>query len=260
MAAGTAGTVDVALLWVMGLSLAAGVLMPVVFGYVSDQRSIRLEKDRIKAHLLAVRLYPGQLSVVLRSYAQTMWGTLRYLRLILKPMVYLALPLTLLIAREDLHLGLRPFAPSEPFLFTVHTATTQQVNELRLIAPPEVAITAPAVHSPGDREVTWRLNATREGNYALTAELKGKRYEKAVVISEKMRRVSPQRLRGNWWARLFLSGESALPKESGIESMELRYPEREIPFLWWHWNWIWLFVALSLLIGLVAKTVFGIEV
>ncbi len=252
--------VNVPLVWVAALSLAAGVLMPVVFRYASDQRRIRVEKDRMKACVLAVRLYPGQLSVVFHSYARLVWGTLRYLRLAMKPVAYMAVPLALLIAQADHYLGARPFIPEEPFLFTIHTATVEEANAVTLLAPPGVSITAPAVHISANREVVWRLTAPRAGKYPLTVQLNGQRFEKSVVVSTEMRCASRVRLRGQPWARIFLSRDPALPAGSGIVSMQLNYPEREIPFAWWHWNWIWLFAVLSLLIGFIAKTAMGIEV
>jgi hypothetical protein len=252
--------VNVPLMWVAVLSLAAGVLMPLVFRYASDQRRIRVEKDRMKAYVLAVRLYPGQLSVVLHSYARLMRGTFRYLRLAMKPLAYIAAPLTLLITQADHYLGVRPFVPGEPFLFTLHVATVEETNEVTLIAPSGVSITAPAVHIPAEREVVWRLTAPRAGKYPLTVQLNGQRFEKSAVVSTAIRSASRVRLRGRPWARIFLSRDPALPSGSGIVSMELNYPEREIPFAWWHWNWIWLFAVLSLLIGFIAKSAMGIEI
>lgn len=251
---------DVPLMWVAGLSLAAGVLMPLAFRYASDQRGIQVAKDKIKAHLLAVRLYPGQLSVVLHSYAWIVLGTLRYLRLAMKPVAYIGLPAALLIAQADLYLGVRAFMPGEDFLFTIHTATTEQANRVAFLVPSEISITAPPVHVAADRAVVWRLNAAREGHYTLTAQLDGQRFEKSVVVSRGMRRLSPIRLRGRPWMRIFMSGERALPGNSRIVSMELNYPERSIAFAWRQWNWIWLFVVLSLLIGFIVKSVLGIEI
>ena len=52
----------------MLLSLITGLLMVLIFRYTSDQNAIRQAKDRLKAHLLAVRLFQDQLPVVLSSY------------------------------------------------------------------------------------------------------------------------------------------------------------------------------------------------
>jgi hypothetical protein len=64
--------IDLPAALVVLLSLIIGLLMVVVFRYTSDQKAIRLAKDQLKAHLLAVRLFQDQLPVVLSSYGN--WG------------------------------------------------------------------------------------------------------------------------------------------------------------------------------------------
>jgi len=41
---------------VVGISLVIGLVMVVVFRYTSDQKAIHVAKDRLKAHLLALRI------------------------------------------------------------------------------------------------------------------------------------------------------------------------------------------------------------
>src|ERR1700694_171392 len=115
MAGFSRGWIHLPLACVAGLSLAAGLVMPLVFRYTSNQGMIHIEKDRIKAHILAVLLYRDQLSVVLHSYERVLWGTTRYLRLAFKPVLYVVLPLTLLIAQADHYLGACALPPGQPF-------------------------------------------------------------------------------------------------------------------------------------------------
>ena len=71
--------------FVVLLSFVIGLLMVVVFRYTSDQKAIRIAKDHLKAHLLAVRLFQNQLPVVLSSYGRILLSTGRYLRLSFVP-------------------------------------------------------------------------------------------------------------------------------------------------------------------------------
>src|SRR3989475_9018596 len=100
--------VDLPAAVVVLLSLVISLLMVVVFRYTSDQKAIRVAKDHLKAHLLAVRLFQDQLPVVLSSYGRILISTGRYLRLAFKPLLFVILPLTLLIARLHLYLGWAP--------------------------------------------------------------------------------------------------------------------------------------------------------
>ena len=69
------------LLLVLAISIVIGPLMVIVFRYTSDQKAIGRAKDRLKAHLLAVRLFQDQLPVVMRAYSRILRGAGSYLRL-----------------------------------------------------------------------------------------------------------------------------------------------------------------------------------
>src|SRR5262249_61899502 len=103
------------LIIVLVVSVVVGLLMVLLFGYTSDQKAIHVAKDQLKAHLLAVRLYQDQLPVVMGSYGRIIRGTGRYIRLAFKPLLYVAIPITLLIVQLDRYLGLEPFQPSQSF-------------------------------------------------------------------------------------------------------------------------------------------------
>src|SRR6476661_9582142 len=87
------------LVWVLGISLVIGFLMVIVFRYTSDQKAIGRAKDRLKAHLLAVRLFQDQLPVVMRAYGHILRGTGSYLRLAFTPFLIAILPITFLIVQ-----------------------------------------------------------------------------------------------------------------------------------------------------------------
>src|SRR5438128_12151774 len=89
--------VDLPAAVVVLLSLIIGLLMVVVFCYTSDQKAIRLAKDQLKAHLLAVRLFQDQLPVVLRLYGGIVRCTGPCLRMACKPLLLVIIPMTFLI-------------------------------------------------------------------------------------------------------------------------------------------------------------------
>src|SRR5256714_7912199 len=95
---------------VIGISLVIGLLMVIVFRYTSDQKAIRVAKDHLKAHLLALRLFQDQIHVVLRSYGRIVMATGHYLRLAFKPLLFVIVPMTFLIVQLDRYLGSEPFS------------------------------------------------------------------------------------------------------------------------------------------------------
>src|SRR2546421_8968603 len=256
---GVAG-VDFPAALVVLLSLIIGLLMVVVFRYTSDQKAIRLAKDQLKAHLLAVRLFQDQLPVVLSSYGRILRCTGHYLRLAFKPLLFVILPLTFLIVQLDRYLGWAPLPSGQAFLVKVRTTRPEALNEVSLLLPPGMKTTAPAVHVPPRNEVVWRLGAEKNGDYNVITGVAGQTLSKAVVVSSGLSRVSPIRLQGHFWERIFVSGEPALPESSPIQSVAVGYPSRNIRFMGLEWNWIWLFFVLSLVAGFVFKSVLKIEI
>jgi hypothetical protein len=245
---------------VLVVSILVGYLMVILFGYTSDQKAIKDAKDKLKAHLLAVRLFQDQLGVVVRSYAGIIRGTGRYILLAFKPLLFVIIPLTLLMIQIDRYLGSKPLPVSQNFLFKVRADNADHLNNLALDLPEALQTTAPPLHSVADNEVVWRLAAGKNGTYDLAVKSGDQTYIKKIIVGSGLPRLSAIRLRGNFWERMLYSAEPALPAASPIERMEVRYPARDISFAGIGSNWIIAFFVLSLVAGFIFKSALGIEI
>jgi hypothetical protein len=239
------------------LSLIVGLGMVLLFAYTSDQEAIRIAKDQLKAHLLAVRLYRDQIPVVIGSYGKILRGTGRYLKLAFMPLLYVVIPITFLVVQLDRYLGAMPIPPQAPFLLSIQS---DALNDVRLDLPSEVTMTAPPVHIPSEDEVVWRLVAARGGNYELKINAGGKNATKSLSIGSDMPRLSTIRLRGQFWQRMWSSAEPALPNDSPIRSISINYPDRKIEVAGYGMNWIWMFFILSMIAGFIFKELLGIQI
>ena len=245
---------------VLAISLVIGLLMVIVFRYTSDQKAIGRAKDRLKAHLLAVRLFQDQLPVVMRTYGRILRGTGSYLRLAFTPFLIAILPITFVIVQLDRYFGWMPLQPAQTFLVEARVEDLNALNGAALQLPPELSSSAPAVHIPKDKEVVWRVVADRTGQFDIQIAAAGQTVSKQVVVTPGLARVSTVRLKDNFWERMFTSGEAALADNSPVQSITVNYPPREISFAWMQWNWIVLFFVVSLIAGFVFKSVLGIQV
>lgn len=245
---------------VVVLSIVIALLMVVLFGYTSNQKAIGIAKDRLKAHLLAVRLFQDQLHVVVGSYGRILRGTIRYLRLAFMPLLYVIIPLTLLIIQLDRYLGFNGIQADAPFLLTAKANSAEALDGISLELPPEITMTAPAVHVAADREVVWRLAASKPGTYDIQIATPNEKTGKTVRVSSDLMRLSPMRMRGHFWERFFYSAEPALPDNSPLESITVNYPERNIEIAGYEFNWIWLFFILSMVAGYIFKELLGIKI
>jgi hypothetical protein len=251
---------NIPLFMVLAISIVIGLLMVIVFRYTSDQKAIGRAKDRLKAHLLAVRLFQDQLPVVMRTYGRILRGTGSYLRLAFTPFLIAILPITFLIVQLDRYFGWMPLQPAQTFLVEARVEDLNALNGAALQLPPELSSSAPAVHIPKDKEVVWRVVADRTGQFDIQIAAAGQTVSKQVVVTPGLARVSTVRLKDNFWERMFTSGEAALADNSPVQSITVNYPPREISFAWMQWNWIVLFFVVSLIAGFVFKSVLGIQV
>jgi len=231
-----------------------------VFRYTSDQKAIRAAKDRLKAHLLALRLFQDQISVVLRSYGRIVLATGHYLRLAFKPLLFVIVPLTFLVVQLDRYLGYEPIKSGDAFLVKVRVAKAEALNNVTLQLPDGLEASAPAVHVPSENQVVWRAAAAKDGKYVVNVHASSQRFSKTVVVGTGLPRLSRVRLCGKFWERLFFSGEPALPQNDFVEAIEVQYPPRGIGFAGIAWDWIWLFLTLSLAAGFLFKSILGIEI
>src|SRR5450631_677121 len=248
------------LFMVLAISIVIGLLMVIVFRYTSDQKAIGRAKDRLKAHLLAVRLFQDQLPVVMRAYGKILRGTGSYFRLAFTPFLIAILPITFLIVQLDRYFGWLPLRPSQTFLVEARIEDPIALNEASLRLPPEMSSSAPAVHIPKDKEVVWRVVAENTGQFDIQIAAAGQTASKQVVVSPGLARISPLRLQGSFWERMFTSGEPALADNSPVQSITIGYPPRVIGFAWMEWNWIVLFFVVSLIAGFIFKSALGIQV
>src|SRR6184192_3634754 len=135
------------------LSIIIGLLMVVVFRYTSNQKAIRIAKDHLKAHLLAVRLFQDQLQVVLISYWRIVRSTGSYLRLAFMPLLYVSIPLIFLMVQVDRYLGYLPIAIGQPFLVKARLVDSNALDQASLRLPSGLSLTAPAIHVPAENEI-----------------------------------------------------------------------------------------------------------
>jgi len=245
---------------VIGISLAIGLAMVAVFGYTSDQKAIHVAKNRLKAHLLALRLFQDQIRVVLSSYARIVLATGHYLRLAFKPLLFVIVPITFLIVQVDRYLGSLPLSVGQTFLIQARVSNSDLLNQASLLLPSGLSSTAPPVHDPAENKIAWRVIAEQNGVYAVNVQVADRLFPKSVIVGSGVQRLSPVRLRGKFWERIFVSSEPALPANESVEAIDVQYPAREIAFAGMEWNWIWLFFVLSMAAGFLFKSVLGIEI
>jgi uncharacterized membrane protein (DUF106 family) len=120
--------------WVgMGLiSLLTGLLMLFIYRWTSNQTGIREVKDKIKAHLLELRLYKDNMGVTMKAQGRILRANLRYLTLNFKPLVVMIVPLILILAQLNLWFGSEPLTVGRPAIIKVELGPEISLQDLEI--------------------------------------------------------------------------------------------------------------------------------
>ncbi len=236
-------------------SLFTGAFLVLVFRYASNQQAIRQVKDRLQAHVLAVRLYQDQLGVVLRSYGRILRCTLTYLGYCLKPLAVMLVPMVLLLAQVELRLGRVALQPRDTFLLQARLDGSVSADQVSLRLPDGLALSAPPVRIPEQKEISWRIRAETYGDFPIEVMAAGQSFTKQVTVAPDLARLSAARLQSNWLQALLHPGELPLPADGPLETIRVRYPPRSIELGPYRRNWLIPFFVLVMVWTLAAKAV-----
>lgn len=234
-------------------SVLTAVLTLLVIRWTSDQKAIRQVKDRIGAHVLAVRLFPDQLSVVLRAYLTLLGNTFLYLRHTFRPVLFLALPLFLLFVQLEAYLGRTPLVPGQDFFVSATFASPDALAGAVLRLPSGLLLTAPPVHIPPERQVDWRVKAVQPGTYDIRLVLPNSEFSKRVIVGDSLTRIVSARERGGLWQQVVNPGEPPLPRTGLVEQIQIEYPVRLFHLRTWKMEWLVPYLVLTLLGALLLK-------
>jgi uncharacterized membrane protein (DUF106 family) len=249
------------------MSLATAVGMLLVFRFASDQDKLMAVKSRIHACIFEIRLFNDNLRAIMRAQMEILRHNLTYLRLTIKPMLWMMVPIVLLIAQLQFHYGYSGFAPGDSAVVSLTFKEGSSVvgsgggkPDVRLVAPPGITVETPAVWIPSLRKLAWRIGAERSGAYELELESDGRIYTKSVLVSDVVERRSPIRMEPGFLNQLLYPAEDPLPKDSPVEAIELGYPDNEIDLFGWRLHWLIVFFILSMVFAFSLKSFFGVTI
>lgn len=246
------------------ISLLTGIFMLLVFRWTSNQAGIREVKNRIKAHLLEIRLFKDNLGLSLKAQGNILKNNMRYISYSAKPMLVMIIPLILLLIQMNLWFGYTPLPADKPVLLKMILKDGHNPMETDVrITPfsPGVVVETPALRIEETREVNWRLLIEEEGLHTIELEVGGLRIKKTLDATPRpLRRISPIKVGRNVIRELLNPGEKPLPSSGPVQSVEVAYPSRMMNLFGWEIHWIIVFFALSIIFGFNLKSLFGVDI
>ena len=244
-------------------SLLLGVFMLIVFRYTSDQKQIKVAKDRMKAHVFEIRIFKDDLRILLSAQKNVVLYNLKYMQHFVRPMLFMAIPMVVVLLQLEGWFGYRPLNPGESAIVSVKKPMSEGIEmaKVALAAEKGLTVETPPLRIPGE-EVDWRVRADEPGEHTLTLTVLGQVLQKKVVVfpNGSLARVSPGAATAGllWGASLNSDGES--PLVNAAQFIEVEYPSRTIRVLGWELHWLLVFFVLSTVFAFALKGFFKVEI
>jgi hypothetical protein len=246
-------------------SVAGGIVALIVYKYVSNQRGIQRAKNAIKVHLLEIRLFKEDIAQVLGATAKILLKNGLYLGHNMLPMLVMIVPMMTILFQLEAHYAFDPLPVGSVNLLTlkldlsqpgVPDTATGLAEAVRLEMPAGLSLDAPPVRT-AEGEIAWRFRAERPGDYVVPIRVGEEVVEKRIAVGGPPRKVPV--LRTKSLEGFLYPGEPALPGDSPVESVRLRYPERDLGWLpGGELGVLATFFGLSILSGFALKGLFGV--
>lgn len=256
-----------------------GVLALLVFKRISWQKGIKSAKDKIKAHMIEIRLYQDDLAVVASAVVKVLLRNFVYLGLNFGPIVPLAVPFMALTAQLVVRQAYDPLPLHERgakvlagrgTLLEIELAGGADVSALAVTLPDGLQAVSPLVRVPSEGRAFLEFVAVAPGQHEIVLEHGAARETKLVVAgAEAPRAMQPRRVSSRDWLALadadrlplLWPAEPAFASDSPFRVVAIAYPYRDQGWLPDGEGGILITVALaSIVIGAAALKPLGVQI
>lgn len=245
------------------ISFLTGLLMLFVFKWTSNQQGIQKVKNRIKAHLLELRLFKDSLSQSLRSQGNILRCNLTYISYSVKPMLVMIIPLVLILIQLNFWFGYESLTPNESTILKIKMTKDQNPLETRIAIQPSsgLVMETPPLRIEESHEINWRFSATEKGNQQFIITIDGESITKHVSVSQKpLTKISPLKTGKKFFDQVMYPTELPIKSQIPIRTIEIQYPTKSMNLFGWKLHWIIVYFALSIIFGFAFKGVFKIQI
>jgi hypothetical protein len=223
-----------------------GILALVLFKHISSQKGIKATKDKIKGHMIEIRLYQDDLVVVAQAVGKVLLRNFQYLALNFGPILPLLIPFMFVLAQFVVRYAFDPvpitseqtvMLAGQGTLITVELdeAHKQDIANLTIEYPEGLVPLngKPVVRIPALGKAFHEIIATKAGDYEIAFVLEnGTRVTKRLVAGEDMRVrwMQPERV-GSAFLAILWPVEETFDGDSGFTKISFEYPESDLGWL-----------------------------
>lgn len=259
---------------ILFLSILMSFIVLLVYKYVSSAKAIKDTKNKIKANILAIRIYKDFWKIILSSFFKSLFYVLKYFTLNFGPVLLIIPILFPAFVQMDVRYGMRPFRVGEdiviksafavdPNSLTVELAGSDyfksKMNPVFINAFIDDDENGEDAEKTPIREVNWKVEAVKNGDAAITIKVEGREYKKKLAIGNSRNALTNKKLSRSSWEHFIYPSEELLPENGSLESIYIRYPGKNISFAGITTHWLVYNLVLVLIIVLAFRKRFGVE-
>ncbi len=243
------------------VSALLGVVLLVLFKYTSPQAAIGRVRDRIKANLLAMKLFKDSVPAVLKAQGRVFAAAVMLLVYSLPPVLVMMLPFCLILGQLSVWYEAKPLEVNGDAVLEMQLSGTEHVplTEVELMPTESVRVVAGPVRIPATHQVYWRIKAMQPGVHPLLFKVGNEQVEKQLSIGADRIPVSMKRPSLNVEDVVLYPAEKPFPASSPVQSITINYPDNT-GFLTGSGNWIITLFVVSMLAALAVKPLVGVKI
>jgi len=222
-----------------------GVLALLVFKQISWQAGIKATKDKIKGHMIAIRIYQDDLAVVFGSVMKVLLRNFQYLGLNFGPILPLLIPFVFVLAQFVVRYGFAPLPVHEETQIASMLPGRGHMLELRMKpghgddlarleveVPDHIRALSPLARNARDGIAVMEFVAVGDGDgefrFLVDGEVVG---TKRVAAGD----VSPRVMQGervsSFWSAFLWPAEPTFDSGSPLEVARFTYPDSDLGWL-----------------------------
>lgn len=253
---------------VLFLSILMSFVVLIIYKKISSPRTIKITKEKIKANILAIRIYKDFWKVILSSFIKSLYYTGKYFSLNLVPLLVIIPILFPVFVQMDVRYGMRPFRVGEEVVIKVRVAQDPIGLDARLLENGNIKTKMNPVFINGYRdekkkkpikEIDWKVEAVRAGISNIQVKINDRIYEKSLVIGNYSGALSNKKFAESSWWHFIYPVEGLFGETGVVEDIYIKYPGGRISFAGLRVHWLIYNIVLVVIIALVFRKRFGVE-
>jgi len=221
-----------------------GILALIAFKYISSQKGIKAAKDKIKGHMIEIRLYQDDLVIVAKAIGKVLLRNFQYVAYNFGPFIPLAVPFVFVLAQLVVRYAFVPIPVTPDYQHLLSGQATMisvemadghfdDVTALEMTLPEGLAPLKPGKRAriAATGRFYQEIVATAPGAYEIEFKLKGETIVKRLYAGEtEARMMQGERVQSLFESSLW-PAEEKFGGESAIARITFIYPESNLGWL-----------------------------